>query len=192
MRTLLLALVLALPLRPGDARANEGVALGLEVNADYRLENDRTLTFGNGGTLRLGYQYPNGLTPQVLVTGAYWSGDEGTGAARLDVSGYAALGLVGLRWNVLPDVRSGVAPWLAANVGGGLLGTSAGAVSDMQPGLAVVAGGGLDFPIPTGGADGIAVGTHLTYNRLVIADKSGVAQGVTWLVIGADLSLVFQ
>ena len=188
---LLLALSLVLSL-PALAQANEGIALGLEVNADYRIENDRTLAFGNGGSLRLGYQYPNGLTPQLLVTGAYWSGAEGTGTARLDVSGYAALGLVGLRWNLLPDLRSGVAPWLALNLGGGLLGSSAGAVSDTQLGLAVVGGLGLDFPIPTGGADGIAVGTHVTYNRLVLEDKAGVAQGVTWLVIGADLSLVFQ
>ncbi len=190
MRLALFALPLLLLWRP--AAANEGVALGLEVNADYRLENDRTLSLGNGGTLRFGYQYPNGLTPQVIVTGAYWSGDQGTGAAKVDVSSYAALGLLGVRWNILPDVRVGVQPWIALNVGGGLLGTSAGPASDTLPGLAIVGGGGLDFPLPTGGSDSIAVGTHLSYNRLVVEDQAGVSQGVTWLVIGADLSLVFQ
>ncbi len=190
MRAIPLLTLLVLVSRP--AAANEGIALGLEVNADYRLENDKTLSLGNGGTLRLGYQYQSGLTPQVIVTGAYWSGDQGTGAAKLDVTSYAALGLVGLRWNLLPDVRVGVQPWIAVNVGGGLLATSAGATSDTLPGLAVVGGAGLDFPIPTGGSDSIAVGTHLTYNRLVVEDQAGVSQGVTWLVIGADLSLVFQ
>lgn len=181
-----LALAAAALLAAQAARADEGVTLGVEINAAYRVEDDAALTLGSGGSLRLGYMYPNGVTPQVLLTGAYWTGAE----AGVEVTGLAVAALAGLRWTIVPDLRARVSPWLGAHAGGALVTSSAGDASESAPGVAIVAGGGFDFPIPIG--FGIAVGTHFTYNRIVGAETDGRKLDTAWLVIGADLTLLFQ
>src|SRR5262245_50384308 len=186
-----LALTLAATTLPARARAQSwqrepGVAMGVDGGvAVVTTDSSKLLSTGVGVLARGGYEFRNGLAPELAVTVARW----GAAASDTDASEWQLSVMPGLRWTILGGL---IRPWIAAHLGYGRLGiklqsAQMGTIDVGQDGFAVNSGAGLDVMF----TPRFGVGAHLLYNKVVTAsDASGRNQeGEEWVTLGAGLAL---
>lgn len=168
---------------PARLMREPSFALGLDIGAAMHLSNDRhVLAPGPALAVRLGREFANGLTPELVVAYARWGNGSALPTATLDHIGV----LPGLRWSIL---GGRVRPWLAVHAGLGRMALSLAELpgtTQSDFGLALRAGVGLDVMF----TKRVGAGVFVRWAKTLVGGFTGGAEvGGVWLELGAGLVL---
>jgi outer membrane protein with beta-barrel domain len=159
-------------------REAASVSMGVDVGAAFTESQGADTVTGPAFLLRGGYEFHNGVTPELAIYYGHWSRN----VLGTDISESALSVLPGLRWSIL---ASAVRPWISLHIGYGRL--TAGDTG--LDGIGLNTGAGVDwFFTPRIGAS-----LHVTWNKVVISSDSmgGNQQGEAWVDTGAGLALLW-
>jgi hypothetical protein len=186
MRNLLL--IIAIIAAPAAASAqihrdNASLSMGVDFGAAFTESQGADTVTGPAFLLRAGYEFRNGVTPELAISYGRWTRNLGVAnplGGGTDITEDALSVLPGLRWSIL---ASAVRPWISFHVGYGRL-----TAGDMAfDGIGLNTGAGVDwFFMPRVGA-----GIHVTWNKVIIDQTNGMQSGEAWVDTGAGLALLW-
>ena len=163
-------------------REQPSISAGIDFGAAFTESQGADTVTGPAFLLRAGYEFRNGVTPELAISYGRWTRNLGIAnpLGGTDVTEYALSVLPGLRWSIL---ASAIRPWISLHIGYGLL--AAGDVS--QNGIGVNTGAGVDwFFTPRIGA-----GVHVSWNKVIIDQTNGNQTGEAWVDTGAGVAFLF-
>lgn len=179
MRTpLLIVAIIAAPAVASAqiVRDQASISAGVDFGAAFTESQGADTVTGPAFLLRAGYEFRNGVTPELAIGYGRWTRTVFGG----DITEYAMSVLPGLRWSIL---ASAIRPWISLHIGYGLL--AAGDVS--QNGIGVNTGAGVDwFFTPRIGA-----GLHVSWNKVIIDQTNGNQTGEAWVDTGAGIAFLY-
>jgi len=159
-------------------RERESLSIGVDIGAAFTTSQGADSATGPASLVRAGYEFCNGLTPELAISYARWS--RRILGSDSDITEHAISVLPGLRWSIL---ASAVRPWISLHIGYGLIAAG----DETQTGMDVNTGAGVDWFF----APRIGAAIHVTWNKVIIDQTFDLQTGEAWIDTGAGLAFLW-